>query len=104
MIELNELEIARYDRMFGTRSRYFPCTNTIIIETPLDSWQVRITNRQVKPYCLLHKNKFGRTNKYHIQTQKTSLYYIYDTIYKHKNPMININKNKIKTCAKRKIK
>jgi len=103
MIEIIELEIARYDQMFGTKSRYFPCTNIIIVETPLDSWQIRIANKQSKPYCLLHKNKCGKINKYHIQTYKTKLFYAYDTIYKHKNPMINVNKNKI-TCAKGKIK
>ena len=97
-----ELEIARYDAMFGTRSRYFSCTNTIIVETPLDSWQIRITNRQSKPYCLLHKNKFGRTNKFHIQAYKVKLFHVYDAIYKHKNPLININKNKIKYINQRK--
>ena len=89
-----EREIKKYDNIFGTKSRYFPCTNTITVETPLDSWQIKITNKQ-KPYCLLHKNKFGRINRYHIQTWKSNLYYIYDTIHKHKNPLINIHKNKI---------
>jgi len=95
MIEIDKLEsqIQRYDAMFGTRSRIFP-PDLILVSTPLDSWQIKITNKQ-KPYCLLHKNKFGRTNRYHIQTWKSNLYYIYDTIHKHKNPLVNIHKNKI---------
>ena len=51
-----EREIKKYDNIFGTKSRYFPCTNTITVETPLDSWQIKITNKQ-KPYCLLHKKR-----------------------------------------------
>jgi len=97
-----EIEIAKYDKMFGTKSQYFPCTNIIIVESPLDSWQIRITNKQSKPYCLLHKNKFGRINRFHIQAYKAKLFHVYDAIYKHKNPLININKNRIKYINQRK--
>ena len=95
MIEIDKLEsqIQRYDAMFGTKSRIFP-PDLILISTPLDSWQILITNKQNKPIYLLHKNKFGRLNKYHIQGRKTCLYHAYDTIHKHKNPLINIYKNK----------
>lgn len=89
MIEIDKLEsqIQRYDTMFGTRSRIFP-PDIILISTPLDSWQIKITNKQNKPIYLLHKNKFGRTNKYHIQGRKTCLFHAYHSIYTHKNPML----------------
>mgnify|MGYP001013381634 CR=1 FL=1 len=81
---IDELEIKSFDARFGTRSKVFQCTNTIVIETPLDSWIVKVTNRQTRPLCLLHKNKFGRINKYHIQSWKTKMFHVYDSIYKHK--------------------
>jgi hypothetical protein len=90
---INELEIKKYDKMFGTRSKVFKCTNTIIIESPLDSWQIKVINRQIKPYCLLHKNKFGKINKYHIQSWKTCLYHAYNAIYTHKGLMSILNKS-----------
>ena len=95
MIEIDKLnsQIQMYDTMFGTSSRIFP-PDIILVSTSLDSWQILIANKQNKPICLLHKNKFGRTNKYHIQGRKTCLYHAYDTIHKHKNPLINIYKNK----------
>lgn len=89
---ISELEIQKYDQMFGTRSKYFPYSNIIMIETPLDSWKIQVTNRKIKPVCLLHKNKFGRKNKYHIQAYKSELYHAYHSIYTHKNWMPIINK------------
>jgi len=82
-----EMQIQRYDFMFGTRSKYFPCSNIIIIEMPLDDWQIRITKRKNKKYCLLHGNRFGRINKFHIQSWKGSLFACYDSIYNHKKYM-----------------
>lgn len=81
MIEINKLksQTQRYDAMFGTRSRIFP-PDIILVSTSLDSWQIIITNKQKKPICLLHKNKFGRTNKYHIQGRKTCLYHAYHSM------------------------
>jgi len=87
MIEVNELDIKRYDQMFGTRSRYFP-PDIILIATDLDDWIIRITNKKKRGICLLHRNKFGRRNKYHIQNYKTTLYHCYDSIYHHKNPLL----------------
>jgi hypothetical protein len=86
MIKTDELEteIQKYDFMFGTRSKYYPCSSIILINMPLDDWQIRITKRKNKRYCLLHGNKYGRTNKYHIQSYKGSLFACYDSIYNHK--------------------
>ncbi len=81
---IDELEIKKYDTKFGTKSKVFQYSNTIVVETPLDTWMIKVTNRQVRPICLLHKNKFGRINKFHIQNWKTCLYHTYDSIYRHK--------------------
>lgn len=83
MIEINELKVQKYDFMFGTKSRAFP-PDLILVSMPLDDWIIRITNKKNKKYCLLHNNKFGRTNKYHIQAYKGSLFACYDSIYNHK--------------------
>jgi len=81
---IDELEIKKFDARFGTKSKVFQCTNTIYIETPLDSWMIKVTNKQFKPILLLHKNKFGKTNKFHIQSYKNCIYHAYDSIYRHK--------------------
>lgn len=89
---INELEIKKFDEKFGTKSKVFQCSNIIIVETPLDTWMIKITNRRDKPVCLLHKNRYGRTNKFHIQSWKTCLYHAYDSIYRHKGM------NLVSTC------
>jgi len=83
--EIDELEaeIQKYDSMFGMKSRAFP-PDLILVSMPLDSWQIRITNKKYKKYCLLHSNRFGRINKYHIQAWKGSLFACFDSIYNHK--------------------
>jgi len=90
---IDELEVQKYDKKYGTKSKVFSQTGIIYIESPLDSWQIRVINRKDRPICLLHKNKFGRTNKFHIQAFKTCLYHAYDAIYTHKGLMSVINKS-----------
>jgi hypothetical protein len=101
MIEINKLksQTQRYDAMFGTRSRIFP-PDIILVSTSLDSWQIIITNKQKKPICLLHQNKFGRINRYHVQAWKTCLYHAYHSIYTHKNPLLYKKNNYTYTYTK----
>lgn len=92
MIEINELELKKYDSMFGTQSRVFP-PNLIWVETPLEEWQIIITNKRHKHICLLHKNKCGNTNRFHKQSWKNSLFACYDSIYTHKNILPCVKNN-----------
>jgi len=92
---IDELEIKRYDKMFGTKSRIFQPDIILITSSFDDDWSIRITNKKNKGICLLHRNKYGKKNKYHTQSWKTQLYHVYDSIYKHKNSClykINIEK------------
>jgi len=94
------MEIQKLDRMFNMKSRVYQFSNTIEIDTQLDQWRIVVTNwterekkiinLSKKPYkrvCLLHKNKKGRKNKYHLQAWKGSIYAAYDSIYNHKRWM-----------------
>ena len=105
---IDELEIQKLDKMFGMKSRVYQFSNIIEIDTQLDQWRIALTDwgerekkvvdltkKPFKKICLLHKNKYGRTNKYHIQAFRTNLYQVYDTIYSHKNVLSCINKRKI---------
>jgi len=86
-IIIDELEIQRFDRKFGTKSKVFPQTNTILIETQLESWRIKLTNKKIKGIYLYHMNKRGQKDRYHLQGLKTSIYDAYDSIYNHKNWM-----------------
>jgi hypothetical protein len=90
---INELEIQRYDNMFGTHSKVFG--NIIIVDSAIDEWCIEVTNRQIKGVCLLHKNKRGRKNRFHIQGFKSNLYQAYDSIYSHKHVLSCVSRNKI---------
>ncbi len=90
---IDELEVKRYDKQFGTRSKIF--YDVIIIDTGIDEWRIEVTNRQTRGVCLLHKNKRGRKNKFHIQGLRSNLFQAYHSIYSHKNVLECINKNKI---------
>jgi len=83
--ELMVQRIKYFDRLFKTRSKVFPLANIIIVETPLEQWEIEITDCIYKKYCLYHKNRNSRKNKHHLQAQKRSLYDTYDSIYKHNN-------------------
>jgi hypothetical protein len=89
---INELEVQKFDNIFGTKSKVFKTTNIIIVNTFLDEWMIKITSRRDKPICLFHKNKRNRTNKYHLQGRRNTLYQAYDSIYSHKNPLRYKNK------------
>ncbi len=105
---IDELEVRKYDKTFNMKSRVYQFSNTIEIDTQLDQWRITIiewgdkekelidlTKRPFKKVCLLHKNKYGRTNKYHKQGTKTNLFQAYHSIYSHKNVLSCINKNRI---------
>lgn len=86
-IIISELDIKRLDNKFKTKSKYFPQTNTIFIETQLDSWKIKLTNKKVKGIHLYHMNKRGQRNRFHYQASKTSVYDAYDSIYNHRSWM-----------------
>lgn len=90
---IDELEIKKYDKMFGTRSKIF--YNTIIIDSGNDEWLIEVMNKRTKKVRLLHKNRISSTNKFHQQGLRSNLYQAYDSIYRHKNILICMN-NKIK--------
>lgn len=81
---IDELEIQKYDGMFKVKSKVFSLTDRIVVETPLDDWLIEITDKKYKNICLLHKNKRGRRDKYHIQGYKNSLFDTYHSIYTHR--------------------
>ena len=96
---IDELEIQKYDQMFGTRSRYFPPDIILVTSSFDDEWVIRVKNKQTKGVCLLHKNKYGRKNKFHVQGNfKSCLLHAYDSIFNHKNPLkykANIKRNEV---------
>ena len=100
-IIIDESEIRELDKMFGTKSKVFPSTDTIVVETQLDYWELKLipldkkqlglTNKKYKNICLLHRNLRGRKNKCHIQAKKGSLLDAYHSIYCHKKWMFMVN-------------
>jgi len=105
---IDELEVQKYDAMFGTRSKVYQVSNNIIINTALDEWIVTVTDwgerekelvdLKIKPHkkvLLLHKNKRGRKNKYHIQAIKNDLYDAFHSIYTHRKwmPILKASQN-----------
>lgn len=78
---IDEIEIKRFDKIFGTVSKIFP--NTITIETSLDEWKLEFTDKEYKGILLSHKNKQCRKSKYHFQGYKTNLFEVYSYIYRH---------------------
>lgn len=103
---IDELEVKKYDELFGTNSKIYQVSNTIIINTPLDEWRIVVTDwgekekglidltlRPYKKVTLYHKNKFGRKNKYHIQSHKGTLVAAFHSIYCHKKWMFMVNKS-----------
>lgn len=74
-------KIKYYDKKYGVKSKVFPSTSKIVVETPLDEYIIDVKNNKVHLY---HKNKHGRLNKFHVQGIKGSIYACYDSIYKHK--------------------
>lgn len=91
---IDELEIQRYDKMFRVKSKAFPQMNIIYVETPLDCWKIKITNKQSKKIILYHQNKRGQKNRFHIQGYKETLYQSYHSIYTHKQCLSSINASK----------
>ena len=89
--ELTIQKIKCYDNRFGTKSRVFPSTDKVLVETPLDEWMLQITNKKNKGICLYHRNRRGRINKFHVQGFKTNLYQVYDSIYRHKGCLCVLN-------------
>jgi cytidylate kinase len=83
--ELTIKMIRKFDKRFGTRSKVFSATNSIVVETGLDIWLIQITNRKYKGIYLYHQNKLKQTKKYHHQGIKSNLYQVYHSIFKHKN-------------------
>jgi hypothetical protein len=81
---IDELEVQRYDKMFGTKSKCFPETNTIIVYTPLDEWKIQISNKKQKGIYLYHQNKRKDCSKYHLQGNRSTLLQTYHSIYTHK--------------------
>lgn len=107
---INELEVKRLDEKFSMKSRVYQFSNIIEIDTQLDQWRIalidwgerekKLVDLKIKPYkkiVLLHKNKYGRINKFHKQSEKGSLFACYDSIYTHKNVLSCINKNRCNT-------
>ncbi len=90
---IDELEVRRYDKRFGTKSKVF--YNVIAIDSGIDEWRIEITNRRTKGVRLLHKSRFGRKNKFHIQGFRTNLFQAYHSIYSHKHVLECISKRKV---------
>lgn len=108
---IDELEVQKYDFMFGTKSQIYQVSNTVIVNTQLDEWRITVTHwserekelvdlleRPYKKVCLLHKNKRGRKNKFHIQGIKNDLYDAFHSIYTHKKwmPILKASTNTYK--------
>lgn len=91
---INELEIQRYDSVYGTSSRVFSLTNKIVVSNALDDWIIELKEgrRGNNKILLYHKNKYGKTNKYHFQTEKSCLLHAYQTINRHRNCMLITDK------------
>ena len=65
--------------------RIFPQTNTILIETGLDTWKIIIQNTKNKPVVVYHQNKLRQLAKFHYQNRVNTINQAIDCILTHKN-------------------
>lgn len=65
--------------------RIFPQTNTILIETGLDTWKIIIENTKNKPVVIYHQNKLRQLAKFHCQNRVQNINQAVDCILTHKN-------------------
>ncbi len=68
----------------------FPKTNTMLLDTGLDEWQVRFTDNKFKPYCLLHKNTRKNINKHHTQRKLKDLDHVFHAVVTHKGVLTGV--------------
>lgn len=80
---INEKELEFLCNKYRIKHKYFPGTNTILLTTIFDEWLIKYIDGNIKPYCLLHKNKLKHTKKFHTQRWVKNIRFAFDTINEH---------------------
>jgi hypothetical protein len=97
-------------KQYNIKYKVFENTGTILLDSNLDEWMVKIESHKDRPYCLMHKNKLRQTKKFHFQRRLTTLGHLLDAVASHKKVLTTIyglppihkpKNNKINTNKKR---
>lgn len=81
---IDESTVYNLCKMYGLEPKIFQATDTIQIDTPLDSWRLILLNRKIKPIKITHQNKFKDREKYHFQRCVSTIQHAIDSIATHK--------------------
>jgi len=87
---INEQQLNNLCNRYNIKYQYFDTTNTLLLSTPLDEWQIKYVGNRDRPYCLLHKNKIKQTKKFHVQRWVSNLIFAIHTIIEHKKVLVNL--------------
>ena len=92
-----ETKLKRLCDRYNIKYKYFESTNIIYLDSGLDEWQIRYVPQKDKPYQLLHKNKIGRSDKYHTQRWLRTMNQSIDCIAGHKKVLSTVYNSTHKT-------
>jgi hypothetical protein len=81
---IDELLLQRMCKPYNIKYKIIEGTDTILLDSNLDEWMVKIDPSKERPYCLMHKNKIRQTKKYHVQKWLRTLPQLIDRIIGHK--------------------
>lgn len=87
---IDELLLQRMCNQYNIKYKIFENTGTIILDSGLDEWMVRIEPNRDRPYCLLHKNKIRQTKKFHVQRYLRTLGQLLDSVASHKKVLTSL--------------
>lgn len=87
---IDELLLQRMCKPYNIKYKIIEGTDTILLDSNLDEWMVKIEPNRERPYCLMHKNKIRQTNKYHVQRWLKKFPHVLDSIVNHKKILVNL--------------
>ena len=87
---INEQQLKLLCDKYKIKYQLFHSTNIVLLDTGLDLWQIKFIENKSKPFCLLHKNRFGHLNKFHIHGWRRNLFQTIDSICTHKKVLVDI--------------
>lgn len=97
---IDEKQLDYLCKKYNIRYKIFPVTGIAILDTGLDEWRVKYIPGRLRPYCLLHKNKFRQTNKFHVQRWLRTIPQVIDCVASHKKVLTQIYSSKPNTYKK----
>lgn len=87
---INEIELKEICDKYKIKHKHFPQTKVILLNSGIDEWQVKYNEHKDMPFCLLHKNRYERKNKFHIQRRLRTLQQTIHCAASHKNVLTKI--------------